>query len=199
MAQGEKTKTRHGTTLVIVESPTKMTSIQGYLGDDYTVMSSVGHIRDLASKKDIPPEKKASYGKYSIDVEHGFDPYYVVNDRKAKTVAELKRAVKTADEVLLATDEDREGEAIAWHLLQVLQPKVPVRRMVFHEITPDAIRQAVENTRDLDLALVDAQETRRVLDRLYGWDVSPVLWRKVGTGKEGTALSAGRIRSRWTR
>ncbi len=199
MAQGEKTKTRHGTTLVIVESPTKMTSIQGYLGDDYTVMSSVGHIRDLASKKDIPPEKKAAYGKYSIDVEHGFDPYYVVNDRKVKTVAELKRAVKTADEVLLATDEDREGEAIAWHLLQVLQPKVPVRRMVFHEITPEAIRQAVENTRDLDLALVDAQETRRVLDRLYGWDVSPVLWRKVGTGKEGAALSAGRVQSAATR
>ncbi len=199
MAQGEKTKTRHGKKLVIVESPTKMTSIQGYLGDDYEVLSSVGHIRDLASKKDIPADKKAAYGKYSIDVENGFDPYYVVNERKTKTVAELKRALKDADEVLLATDEDREGEAIAWHLLEVLKPKVPVKRMVFHEITKDAIRQAAENTRDLDLALVDAQETRRVLDRLYGWDVSPVLWRKVGSGREGAALSAGRVQSAATR
>ncbi len=199
MAQGEKTKTRHGKKLVIVESPTKMTSIQGYLGDDYQVLSSVGHIRDLASKKDIPADKKAAYGKYSIDVENGFEPYYVVNDRKTKTVAELKRALKDADEVLLATDEDREGEAIAWHLLEVLKPKVPVKRMVFHEITKDAIRRAAENTRELDTALVDAQETRRVLDRLYGWDVSPVLWRKVGSGRDGAALSAGRVQSAATR
>nr|WP_307219638.1 type I DNA topoisomerase [Microbacterium sp. SORGH_AS_0888] len=199
MAQGAKTNTRHGKKLVIVESPTKMTSIQGYLGDGYEVLSSVGHIRDLASKKDIPAEKKAAYGKYSIDVDNGFDPYYVVNDRKTKTVAELKRALKDADEVLLATDEDREGEAIAWHLLEVLKPKVPVKRMVFHEITKDAIRAAAENTRELDLALVDAQETRRVLDRLYGWDVSPVLWRKVGSGREGSALSAGRVQSAATR
>ena len=189
----------HGKKLVIVESPTKMKSIQGYLGDDYEVLSSVGHIRDLASKKDIPVEKKAAYGKYSIDVDNDFDPFYVVNDRKTKTVAELKRALKTADEVLLATDEDREGEAIAWHLLEVLKPKVPVKRMVFHEITKDAIRAAAENTRELDLALVDAQETRRVLDRLYGWDVSPVLWRKVGSGREGAALSAGRVQSAATR
>jgi DNA topoisomerase-1 len=189
----------HGKKLVIVESPTKMKSIQGYLGDGYEVLSSVGHIRDLASKKDIPADKKASYGKYSIDVDNDFDPYYVVNDRKTKTVAELKRAVKDADEVLLATDEDREGEAIAWHLLEVLKPKVPVKRMVFHEITKDAIRAAAENTRELDLALVDAQETRRVLDRLYGWDVSPVLWRKVGSGREGAALSAGRVQSAATR
>ncbi|GAA1698992.1 type I DNA topoisomerase [Microbacterium sediminicola] len=188
-----------GKKLVIVESPTKMKSIQGYLGDDYEVLSSVGHIRDLASKKDIPAEKKQAYGKYSIDVENDFDPYYVVSDRKTKTVAELKRALKAADEVLLATDEDREGEAIAWHLLEVLKPKVPVKRMVFHEITKDAIRAAAENTRDLDLALVDAQETRRVLDRLYGWDVSPVLWRKVGSGREGAALSAGRVQSAATR
>ena len=191
MAQGKK--------LVIVESPTKMTSIQGYLGDDYEVLSSVGHIRDLASKKDIPADKKAAYGKYSIDIDNGFDPYYVVNERKSKTVAELKRALRSADEVYLATDEDREGEAIAWHLLQVLNPKVPVKRMVFHEITKDAIRTAAENTRELDLALVDAQETRRVLDRLYGWDVSPVLWRKVGSGREGAALSAGRVQSAATR
>jgi DNA topoisomerase I len=195
----ERTSVAQGKKLVIVESPTKMTSIQGYLGDDYEVLSSVGHIRDLASKKDIPAEKKAAYGKYSIDIDNGFDPYYVVNERKTKTVAELKRALKTADEVYLATDEDREGEAIAWHLLQVLNPKVPVKRMVFHEITKDAIRKAAENTRELDLALVDAQETRRVLDRLYGWDVSPVLWRKVGSGREGAALSAGRVQSAATR
>jgi DNA topoisomerase-1 len=196
---GERTSVANGKKLVIVESPTKMKSIQGYLGDDYEVLSSVGHIRDLASKKDIPADKKEAYGKYSIDVENDFDPYYVVNDRKTKTVAELKRALKTADEVLLATDEDREGEAIAWHLLEVLKPKVPVKRMVFHEITKDAIRAAAENTRELDLALVDAQETRRVLDRLYGWDVSPVLWRKVGSGREGAALSAGRVQSAATR
>ncbi|HCS62381.1 MAG TPA: type I DNA topoisomerase [Microbacterium sp.] len=171
-----------------------MRSIQGYLGDDYEVLSSVGHIRDLADKKDIPAADKAAYGKYSIDIENGFDPYYVVSDRKTKTVAELKRALKHADEVLLATDEDREGEAIAWHLLETLKPKVPVKRMVFHEITKDAIQAAVGNTRELDLALVDAQETRRILDRLYGWDVSPVLWYKVKTG-----LSAGRVQSAATR
>ncbi|MDQ1124901.1 DNA topoisomerase-1 [Microbacterium trichothecenolyticum] len=195
----ERTPVANGKKLVIVESPTKMKSIQGYLGDDYEVLSSVGHIRDLASKKEIPADKKAAYGKYSIDVENDFDPFYVVNDRKTKTVAELKRALKGADEVLLATDGDREGEAIAWHLLEVLKPKVPVRRMIFHEITKDAIRDAAEHTRDLDVSLVDAQETRRVLDRLYGWDVSPVLWRKVGSGREGTALSAGRVQSAATR
>lgn len=186
MAEGKK--------LVIVESPTKMRSIQGYLGDGYEVLSSVGHIRDLADKKDIPADKKQAYGKYSIDVDNGFDPYYVESERGKKTVAELKRALKSADELLLATDEDREGEAIAWHLLQTLKPKVPVKRMVFHEITKDAIRAAVDNTRELDLALVDAQETRRILDRLYGWDVSPVLWFKV---QQGT--SAGRVQSAATR
>src|SRR5690606_24211047 len=183
-----------GKKLVIVESPTKMRSIQGYLGDGYEVLSSVGHIRDLADKKDIPAADKQAYGKYSIDVANDFDPYYVVSDRKTKTVAELKRALKGADELLLATDEDREGEAIAWHLLETLKPKVPVKRMVFHEITKDAIQAAVGNTRELDLALVDAQETRRILDRLYGWDVSPVLWYKVRTG-----LSAGRVQSAATR
>ncbi|WP_251450788.1 type I DNA topoisomerase [Microbacterium sp. Marseille-Q6648] len=186
MASGKK--------LVIVESPTKMKSIQGYLGDDYEVLSSVGHIRDLADKKDIPADKKQAYGKYSIDIDNGFDPYYVPSERGKKTVAELKRALKNADELLLATDEDREGEAIAWHLLEALKPKVPVKRMVFHEITKDAIRAAVDNTRELDLALVDAQETRRILDRLYGWDVSPVLWFKV---QQGT--SAGRVQSAATR
>ncbi len=183
-----------GKKLVIVESPTKMKSIQGYLGDGYEVLSSVGHIRDLADKKDIPADKKQAYGKYSIDIDNGFTPYYVESERGRKTVSELKRALKDADELLLATDEDREGEAIAWHLLETLKPKVPVRRMVFHEITEDAIRAAVENTRELDLALVDAQETRRVLDRLYGWDVSPVLWMKV---QQGT--SAGRVQSAATR
>ncbi|MFB8387190.1 type I DNA topoisomerase [Microbacterium sp. NPDC055910] len=187
MAQGKK--------LVIVESPTKMRSIQGYLGDDYEVLSSVGHIRDLADRKAIPAElKKTSVGKYSIDIENGFTPFYVESERGKKTVAELKRALKGADELLLATDEDREGEAIAWHLLETLKPKVPVKRMVFHEITKDAIRAAVDNTRELDVALVDAQETRRILDRLYGWDVSDVTRRKVGQG-----TSAGRVQSAATR
>ncbi|MDJ1114879.1 type I DNA topoisomerase [Microbacterium dauci] len=187
MAQGKK--------LVIVESPTKMRSIQGYLGDGYEVMSSVGHIRDLADKKDIPADlKKTSVGKYSIDIENDFTPLYVESDRGKKTVSELKRALKTADELLLATDEDREGEAIAWHLLETLKPKVPVKRMVFHEITKDAIQAAVKNTRELDHALVDAQETRRILDRLYGWDVSDVTRRKVGQG-----TSAGRVQSAATR
>ncbi|MCI2959658.1 type I DNA topoisomerase [Agromyces atrinae] len=181
--------------LVIVESPTKMKSIAGYLGDDYEVLSSVGHIRDLIEPKNLPAElKKGPLGKFSVDVDHGFEPYYVVSDSKKKTVAELKRALKDADELILATDEDREGEAIAWHLLQELKPKVPVRRMVFHEITKDAILAAKDNTRDLDTALVDAQETRRILDRLYGYEVSPVLWRKVGPG-----LSAGRVQSAATR
>ncbi|WP_258186452.1 type I DNA topoisomerase [Microbacterium sp. PAMC21962] len=172
-----------------------MKSIQGYLGDGYEVLSSVGHIRDLADKKDIPAElKKTSVGKYSIDIENGFTPLYVESERGKKTVAELKRALKNADELLLATDEDREGEAIAWHLLEALKPKVPVKRMVFHEITKDAIRAAVDNTRELDLALVDAQETRRILDRLYGWDVSDVTRRKVGQG-----TSAGRVQSAATR
>ncbi|WP_308796846.1 type I DNA topoisomerase [Agromyces silvae] len=181
--------------LVIVESPTKMKSIAQYLGDGYQVLSSVGHIRDLIEPKNLPPElKKGSLGKFSVDVENGFEPYYVVSDAKKKTVAELKRALKDADELLLATDEDREGEAIAWHLLQELKPKVPVRRMVFHEITKDAILAAKDHTRELDTSLVDAQETRRILDRLYGYEVSPVLWRKVGPG-----LSAGRVQSAATR
>ncbi|MFZ4893140.1 type I DNA topoisomerase [Plantibacter sp. Mn2098] len=172
-----------------------MKSIAGYLGDGYEVLSSVGHIRDLIEPKNLPPElKKGSLGKFSVDVENGFEPYYVVSDAKKKTVAELKKALKNADELLLATDEDREGEAIAWHLLQVLQPKVPVRRMVFHEITKEAILAATDNTRELDTDLVDAQETRRILDRLYGYEISPVLWRKVGPG-----LSAGRVQSAATR
>lgn len=183
------------TKLVIVESPTKAKTIAQYLGEGYEVQSSVGHIRDLIEPKNLPPElKKGSLGKFSVDVENGFEPYYVVSDAKKKTVADLKKALKGADELYLATDEDREGEAIAWHLLQVLNPKVPVKRMVFHEITKDAIQHARDNTREIDTALVDAQETRRILDRLYGYEVSPVLWRKVGPG-----LSAGRVQSAATR
>ncbi|MBF4608739.1 type I DNA topoisomerase [Curtobacterium sp. VKM Ac-1393] len=181
--------------LVIVESPAKAKTIAQYLGDGYEVQASVGHIRDLVEPKNLPPElKKGSLGKFSVDVDNGFEPYYVVSDAKKKTVAELKRALKDADELYLATDEDREGEAIAWHLLQVLKPKVPVKRMVFHEITKEAIQRAQEATRELDTALVDAQETRRILDRLYGYEVSPVLWRKVAPG-----LSAGRVQSAATR
>ncbi|CAM5501786.1 type I DNA topoisomerase [Leifsonia shinshuensis] len=181
--------------LVIVESPNKVKSIAQYLGEGYEVMASVGHIRDLIEPKNLPPElKKGSLGKFSVDVENEFAPYYVVSDQKKKTVADLKRALKDADELLLATDEDREGEAIAWHLVEVLKPKVPVKRMVFHEITREAIEKARDNTREIDTALVDAQETRRILDRLYGYEVSPVLWRKVGPG-----LSAGRVQSAATR
>ncbi|MDO9395864.1 MAG: type I DNA topoisomerase [Herbiconiux sp.] len=181
--------------LVIVESPTKVKSIAQYLGDGFEVLASVGHIRDLVEPKNLPAElKKGSLGKFSVDVENRFEPYYVVSDAKKKTVAELKKALAGADELYLATDEDREGEAIAWHLLQVLKPKVPVKRMVFHEITREAIEAARDNTRQIDDALVDAQETRRILDRLYGYEVSPVLWRKVGPG-----LSAGRVQSAATR
>ncbi|WP_165066100.1 type I DNA topoisomerase [Marisediminicola senii] len=181
--------------LVIVESPAKAKTIAQYLGDDYEVQASVGHIRDLVEPKNLPAElKKGSLGKFSVDVDNGFEPYYVVSDQKRKTVADLKRALKNADELYLATDEDREGEAIAWHLLDELKPTVPVRRMVFHEITKEAIEHAKQNTRDIDTALVDAQETRRILDRLYGYEISPVLWRKVGPG-----LSAGRVQSAATR
>ena len=181
--------------LVIVESPTKVKSITQYLGEGYEVAASVGHIRDLIEPKNLPAElKTGSLGKFSVDVENGFEPYYVVSDQKKKTVTELKRALKDADELYLATDGDREGEAIAWHLLEVLKPKVPVKRMVFNEITKEAIERARDNTRDIDSALVDAQETRRILDRLYGYEVSPVLWRKIGPG-----LSAGRVQSAATR
>lgn len=181
--------------LVIVESPTKARKIAGYLGSDYEVEASVGHIRDLPQPSELPAEmKKGPFGKFAVDVTNGFEPYYeVYADKKAK-VRELKKALKEADELFLATDEDREGEAIAWHLIQELKPKVPVRRMVFHEITREAIHRALESTRDLDTHLVDAQETRRILDRLYGYEVSPVLWRKVRQG-----LSAGRVQSVATR
>ena len=182
--------------LVIVESPAKAKTIQKYLGPGYEVTASVGHVRDLPERAvDVPAEiKKQPWGRMAIDVEDNFTPYYVVSSKKKDKVAELKRMLADADELLLATDEDREGEAIAWHLMEILRPKVPVRRMVFHEITPEAIRHAAESTRDLDMQLVDAQETRRLIDRLYGFEVSPVLWRKVQAG-----LSAGRVQSVATR
>jgi len=184
-----------GRKLVIVESPAKAKKIGEYLGKGYDVDASVGHIRDLPNPRDMPADmKKGPYGKFAVDVDNGFDPYYVVDPDKRKKVAELKRLLKGADELLLATDEDREGEAIAWHLLEVLKPTVPVRRMVFHEITKEAIIRAANETRELDTRLVDAQETRRILDRLYGYEVSPVLWRKVRQG-----LSAGRVQSVATR
>ncbi|MFU0534534.1 type I DNA topoisomerase [Gardnerella pickettii] len=180
--------------LVIVESPTKARKIGGYLGSGYTVMASVGHIRDLAQPSQVPAAKKAEFGKFGVDVNNGFEPYYVVGADKKKTVSDLKAALAKSGELFLATDEDREGEAIAWHLVQALKPKVPVKRMVFHEITKPAIQASLANTRDVDDHMVDAQETRRVLDRLYGYELSPVLWRKVGPG-----LSAGRVQSVATR
>ncbi|MEY5145862.1 MAG: type topoisomerase [Actinomycetota bacterium] len=182
-----------GKKLVIVESPAKAKTIAKYLGDDFSVMASVGHIRDLAEAKEIPAEQKKaspSLAKFSIDIENDFTPFYVISAGKNKTVTELKQALKGCDELYLATDEDREGEAIAWHLLQVLKPKVPVRRMVFNEITAKAIAEAKDNTRELDENLIQAQETRRVLDRLVGYEISPVLWRKINRG-----LSAGRVQS----
>jgi DNA topoisomerase-1 len=177
--------------LVIVESPAKAKTIAKYLGNDFEVLASVGHIRDLAEPKDVPADKKKGpLGKFSIDVDNDFLPFYVVSPGKSKTVSDLKAALKKADELYLATDEDREGEAIAWHLLEVLKPKVPVRRMVFNEITKEAIQEAANNTRALNEDLVQAQETRRVVDRLVGYEISPVLWKKINRG-----LSAGRVQS----
>jgi DNA topoisomerase I len=182
--------------LVIVESPAKARTIKSYLGDDFVVESSVGHIRDLPERAaDIPDEyKKEKWARLGVDIEHDFAPLYIVDPDKKKKVSELKKLLKGSDELWLATDEDREGEAIAWHLLEVLKPKVPVRRMVFHEITKEAINRALDQTRDIDERLVDAQETRRILDRLYGYEVSPVLWKKITRG-----LSAGRVQSVATR
>lgn len=182
--------------LVIVESPAKARTIAGFLGDDFVVESSVGHIRDLPrTAADIPDEfKKTEAGRLGIDVENDFKPIYIVPAEKKKVVSELKRKMKDASELYLATDEDREGEAIAWHVLQVLNPKIPVKRMVFHEITREAIEEAINNARELDTKLVQAQEGRRVLDRLVGYETSPILWRKVMP-----RLSAGRVQSVATR
>ena len=186
----------HTKTLVIVESATKAKKIQKYLGDDYIVEASVGHIRDLPrGAADVPAKyKKEPWARLGVDADNDFKPLYVVSTDKKKKVSDLKATLKQVDQLYLATDPDREGEAIAWHLLEVLNPKVPVRRMVFNEITPAAIREAAENTRDIDYNLVDAQETRRILDRLYGYEVSPVLWKKVMP-----RLSAGRVQSVATR
>ncbi|MET8570480.1 type I DNA topoisomerase [Streptomyces sp. NPDC004783] len=184
-----------GRRLVIVESPAKAKTIKGYLGPGYVVEASVGHIRDLPSgAAEVPEKYTGEVRRLGVDVEHDFQPIYVVNADKKAQVKKLKDLLKDSDELFLATDEDREGEAIAWHLQEVLKPKIPVKRMVFHEITKDAIRAAVANPRQLNQKLVDAQETRRILDRLYGYEVSPVLWKKVMP-----RLSAGRVQSVATR
>lgn len=184
------------TALVIVESPNKVRSIAGYLGDEYVVDSSVGHVRDLPRTADEVPAKYKgqSWARLGVDIDNDFEPIYVVNSDKKPQLTKLKKLLKDADELVLATDEDREGEAIAWHLLDELKPKVPVKRIVFNEITREAITNAIAHPRDVDMDLVDAQETRRILDRLYGYEVSPVLWKKVMP-----KLSAGRVQSVATR
>ncbi len=178
--------------LVIVESPSKARTIAGYLGDGYVVESSIGHIRDMPDKAaEIPLKyRKEPWARLGVNVDADFEPLYVVNSDKKQQVSKLKTLLKDADELLLATDEDREGEAIAWHLLEELKPRIPAHRMVFHEITPEAIARAVASPREVDLGMVEAYQTRRVLDRLYGYEVSPVLWKKVMP-----ALSAGRVQS----
>ncbi|MFD3515901.1 type I DNA topoisomerase [Streptomyces sp. NPDC058657] len=184
-----------GRRLVIVESPAKAKTIKGYLGPGYVVEASVGHIRDLPNgAAEVPDKYTGEVRRLGVDVENDFQPIYVVNSDKKAQVKKLKELLAESDELFLATDEDREGEAIAWHLQEVLKPKVPVHRMVFHEITKDAIREAVSNPRELNKPMVDAQETRRILDRLYGYEVSPVLWKKVMP-----RLSAGRVQSVATR
>lgn len=182
--------------LVIVESPNKVKSIEGYLGEGYVVDSSVGHIRDLPRNADEVPAKYKGkpWARLGVNIEESFEPVYVVPADKKQQIAKLKKLLKNADELVLATDEDREGEAIAWHLLDELKPSVPVKRIVFNEITKEAVQRAIENPRDVDTDLVDAQETRRILDRLYGFEISPVLWKKVMSG-----LSAGRVQSVATR
>src|SRR5688572_12625031 len=178
--------------LVIVESPAKARTLGRFLGNRYRVEASYGHIRDLPeSAADVPKDiKEKEWGRLGVDVDSDFTPYYVVPNDKRKQVAHLKTAVKDASELLLATDPDREGESISWHLAQVLKPKVPVRRIVFHEITEDAVKEALQHPSDVNENLVRAQESRRILDRLYGYTLSPVLWKKVQTG-----LSAGRVQS----
>lgn len=189
-------ETAHGgRRLVIVESPAKAKTIKGYLGPGYIVEASVGHIRDLPNgAAEVPDKYTGEVRRLGVDVENDFQPVYVVNSDKKAQVKKLKEQLAESTELFLATDEDREGEAIAWHLLEVLKPKVPVHRMVFHEITKEAIQAAVANPRELNKRMVDAQETRRILDRLYGYEVSPVLWKKVMP-----RLSAGRVQSVATR
>ena len=182
--------------LVIVESPAKAKTIARFLGDNYIVESSIGHIRDLPrSAAEVPAAYKSeSWSRLGVDVDNGFKPLYVVASEKKPQVSKLRSLLKNASELYLATDEDREGESIAWHLLEVLSPQIPVKRMVFHEITKPAIDDAIAHPRDLDRRLVDAEEARRILDRLYGYELSPVLWKKVMQG-----LSAGRVQSVATR
>src|ERR687886_1875900 len=179
-------------TLVIVESPTKARTIRNYLPSGYRVEASMGHVRDLPqSASEIPASvKEEPWAQLGVNVERHFEPLYVVPKDKKKVVQQLKDALKDASELILATDEDREGESISWHLLQVLKPKVPTKRMVFHEITQEAIRDALTHCRDIDNRVVQAQETRRILDRLVGYTLSPLLWKKIAWG-----LSAGRVQS----
>ena len=198
MAEGDRAGHGNGATrrLVIVESPTKARKLAGYLGSNYIVESSRGHIRDLPrAAADVPAKYKSQpWARLGVNVDEDFEPLYIISPDKKSTVTELKGLLKDVDELYLATDGDREGEAIAWHLLETLKPRIPIKRMVFHEITEQAILEAAENPRDLDIDLVDAQETRRILDRLYGYEVSPVLWKKVAP-----KLSAGRVQSVATR
>src|SRR6056297_1605558 len=178
--------------LVIVESPTKTKTLKKYLPKDYVIDSSMGHIRDLpASAKEIPAKyKKEDWSNLGVNVDEGFQPLYVIPASKKKVVKNLKKLLKEADELILATDEDREGEAISWHLTELLKPDVPVKRMVFREITKEAIEEALKNFRDIDMNLVNAQETRRIIDRLAGYTISPLLWKTISPG-----LSAGRVQS----
>src|SRR5690606_21919612 len=178
--------------LVIVESPAKARTLERFLGDRYSVMASVGHVRDLPeSASEIPPRyKKEPWARLGVNTEGDFTPIYVIPADKKQNVERLKAALKDASEVLLATDPDREGESISWHLKEVLKPKIPVRRIEFHEITEEAVNHAIENARDINQSLVRAQESRRIVDRLYGYSLSPVLWKKVQS-----KLSAGRVQS----
>ena len=192
MPDADTSGSTEGKTLVIVESGAKADTISQFLNDDYVVTACFGHIRDLPRRAAERPAKIKGqpWADLAVDVNHGFEPYYIVPTESKKHVTRLRKELKQADRVLLATDEDREGESIGWHLLEVLKPKVPHERIVFHEITPAAIERALESPRAIDGNLVEAQESRRILDRLYGYSLSPLLWRKLGQG-----TSAGRVQS----
>ena len=179
-------------TLVIVESPTKAKTIRRFLPPNYEVLASMGHVRDLPKgAAEIPASvKKEKWSRIGVNTTEDFEPLYIVPKEKKKVVKDLKNALKDATQLLLATDEDREGESISWHLMQILKPKIPTKRMVFHEITKKAINKALDETREIDMELVQAQETRRILDRLFGYELSPLLWKKVAP-----RLSAGRVQS----